>query len=84
MIIIAYRNHGSIYFDDFRNSHDAINSVIEHSGRKAELDNLIDSLTLDSAFDPLPADEFDRRWNEYMMKTIEVLAAEGCEIKWDR
>ena len=81
MKIVAYKEHGSIYFDDFRNDYDAIDRVLEQSGRKAEVDDLIDSLTMDS-FDPLPAEEFNRRWNEYMMKTIEVLIENGCEIEW--
>jgi hypothetical protein len=81
MKVIAYKEHGSIYFDDFCNDYDAINLVLERSGRKAEVDDLINSLTVDS-FDPLPTEEFNRRWNEYVMKTIEVLAENGCEIVW--
>jgi hypothetical protein len=80
MKVIAYKEHDSIYFDDFRNDHDAINLVIERSGRKEEVDDLINSLTMDSFV--LRGEEFNRRWNEYMMKTIEVLTESGCEIEW--
>ena len=82
MKVIAYKEHGSIYFDDFRNDYDAINAVLDKSGCATEVDNMIESLTRDNAFDPLPAEEFDRRWNEYIMKMIEVLVENGCEIEW--
>ena len=81
MKVVAYRAHGSIYLDEFSNDNDAINLVLERSGRKAKVDDLINSLTMDS-FDPLPTEEFNRRWNEYMMKIIEVLTENGCEIVW--
>jgi hypothetical protein len=83
MKVIAYKEHGSIYFDDFRNCNDAINRVLERSGRVAEVDDLIGSLTTDCFSSRIvPKEEFELRWNEYMMKTIEVLAENGCEIAW--
>jgi hypothetical protein len=83
MKVIAYKEHGSIYFDDFRNDNDAINCVLERSGRVAEVDDLIGSLSADCFSSRIVSkEEFELRWNEYMMKTIEVLAENGCEIVW--
>jgi hypothetical protein len=83
MKVIVYRENGSIYFDEFRNDNDAINYVLEKSGRLEEVDNMINGLTLDCASRLVLAEEFDSRWNEYMMKMIEVLAENGFEIVWD-
>jgi L-rhamnose mutarotase len=82
MKILAYRDHGSIYFDEIRNDYDAINEVLEQSDRIAEIDDLINSLVRDNSETALPREEFDRRWNEYMMKMIEVLVENGYEILW--
>ena len=83
MKVVAYKGFdGSIFLDDFCNDNDAIDLVLEQSGRKEEVNGLYDSLSRDNAFSKLPVEEFDRRWNEYVMKTIEILAENGCEIVW--
>lgn len=83
MKVVVYREHGSIYFDEFCNDNDAINSVLEKSGRVAEVDSLIESLAQDCFSRLVLTEEFNRRWNEHMTKMIEVLTEAGCEIEWD-
>jgi hypothetical protein len=74
MKVIAYTQNGSIFFDEFRNDHEQINLIIEKAVEKETLDEMWNSLW---------ADYSEERWNEYMLATIHVLEAAGCEILWD-
>jgi hypothetical protein len=84
MKVIAYTQNGSIFFDEFRNDHERINLIIEKSVEKENLDEMFYSMGPDENGVPLDADIIDDRWNEYMLATIHVLEAAGCEILWDR
>jgi hypothetical protein len=84
MKVIAYTQNGSIFFDGFRNDHEQINLIIEKSVEKETLDEMFHSMGPDANGVPLDEDVIDDRWNEYMLATIRVLEAAGCEILWDR
>jgi hypothetical protein len=83
MKVIAYTQNGSIFFDEFHNDHEKINSIIEKSVEKENLDEIFYSMGPDENGVPLDEDIVDDRWNEYMLATIRVLEEAGCEILWD-
>lgn len=82
MNIIAYKNDGSIYFDEFRNDDERINEIIRASSKKEYLDVLLTRIGPDSNGVPLD-DIITDRWNDYMNATIQVLEDAGCKIVWD-
>jgi hypothetical protein len=83
MKVIAYTQNGSIFFDEVHNDHEMIVAIIEKSVEKENLDKMFHSMGPDENGVPLDAGAIDERWNEYMLATIRVLEAAGCEILWD-
>jgi hypothetical protein len=80
MNVIAYRAGRCIYLCDFRNDYDNINTILENSTRKAELDTAQYRVQGDRVYDE---EVYIAAWNNQLTLVLEILEENGCTIMWD-
>jgi len=80
MNVIAYRAGRCIYLCDFRNDYDKINTILENSTRKAELDTTQYRVQGNKIYDE---EVYIAAWNNQLTLVLEILEENGCTIMWD-
>lgn len=84
MNVIAYRAGRCVYLCDFRNDYDKIDTILQSSARKAELDAAWDRIGGDDEYDTSLSDEARiMLWNDRITLVLEILEENGCKIVWD-
>jgi hypothetical protein len=83
MNVLAYKDHGCIYFSNSNND-EKINQIIKDSGQEKYLESLVNKMAPDPITGiPLDNDIANDLWNNYMNEMIKILENAGCVIIWD-
>ena len=74
MNIIAFKENGLIYIDEYKNDSDLINKLLDESGSMEDVDAIYKDLCIEFT---------EEKWNVYVTKIIGILEESGCNIVWD-